>query len=138
MMLAALLAGLSVLGWSVLPRPVAQPGSTVPGAEKFSEANLAMHRAAKQPVFLYFTADWCLTCKVNESAAIERAETIAHFKARGIKVMVGDWSRNDPAITRFLEAHGRSGVPLYLFYPAGGGEPTVLPQILTPSIMGTL
>jgi len=53
-------------------------------------------------------------------------------------VMVGDWTRGDPAISRFLSAHGRSGVPFYLFYPAGGGEPRELPQILTPGLLAGL
>ena len=81
-------------------------------------------------MFLYFTADWCLTCKVNEKAALEQEEVTEAFRARGIQVMVGDWTRGDEAIGRFLERHGRSGVPVYLFYPAAR-EPEILPQILT-------
>ncbi|MGQ0559214.1 MAG: thioredoxin family protein, partial [Sphingosinicella sp.] len=88
-------------------------------------------RAAGTPVFLYFTADWCLTCKVNERAAIAQAEVQAAFRARGIHVLAGDWTGGDPAIGRFLEGHGRSGVPLYLYYPRGQGEPEIQPQILT-------
>jgi thiol:disulfide interchange protein len=88
-------------------------------------------------VFLYFTADWCLTCKVNERAAIERAEVAQAFRDKKIAVMVGDWTRGDPVIGRFLAAHGRSGVPLYLFYPKGGG-PQLLPQILTPGRLTAL
>ncbi len=135
-LLAVAMAGLAVAGWPLLPKPTTQ--NVIAGAMPFNETGLAMEIAAKRPVFLYFTADWCLTCKVNEAAAIDRAETIAHFKARGITVMVGDWSRNDPAITRFLEGQGRSGVPLYLFYPAGGGEAQVLPQVLTPAMLTAL
>jgi thiol:disulfide interchange protein len=88
-------------------------------------------RAGRTPVFVYFTADWCLTCKVNERGAMASAAVAEAFRERGIRVLAGDWTRGDPAIGRFLEAHGRSGVPLYLFYPRGGGEPEVLPQILT-------
>jgi thiol:disulfide interchange protein len=108
------------------------------GADYFDEARLASLRAEGRPVFLYFTADWCLTCKVNEKAAIERAEVKQAFDAKKVAVMVGDWTRGDPAISRFLEAHGRSGVPLYLYYPAGGGEPRELPQVLTPGLLAGL
>ena len=98
--------------------------------EPFSETRLAQLRAAGTPVFLYFTADWCLTCKVNERAAIAQSEVAVSFRARGIRVMAGDWTRGDAAIGRFLARHGRSGVPLYLYY-APGRQPEILPQILT-------
>ncbi len=104
----------------------------------FSEEKLAALRNEGTPVFLYFTADWCLTCKVNEKAAIERSEVAEAFKAAGVTVMVGDWTRGDPTIGRFLERHGRSGVPLYLCYPKGGGEPQTLPQLLTPDMLTAL
>ncbi|HET9459561.1 MAG TPA: thioredoxin family protein, partial [Sphingomicrobium sp.] len=87
------------------------------------------------PVFVYFTADWCLTCKVNEAAAIDRESVRDAFKARGVKVLAGDWTNGDPAITRFLEARGRAGVPLYLWYEPGKTEPEELPQLLTASVL---
>jgi len=99
-------------------------------AEPFSEARLARLRAGGVPVFVYFTADWCLTCKVNERAVIGQTEVAAAFRARGVRVLVGDWTSGDAAIGRFLERHGRSGVPLYLWY-APGRDAEVLPQILT-------
>jgi thiol:disulfide interchange protein len=83
-------------------------------------------------VFVYFTADWCLTCKANEVAAIDRDEVRDAFKKSGVKVLAGDWTNGDPEITRFLESRGRAGVPLYLWY-APGNPPEELPQILTPS-----
>ncbi|WP_327751780.1 protein-disulfide reductase DsbD domain-containing protein [Sphingobium sp. SJ10-10] len=103
----------------------------------FDEARLASLRAARKPVFLYFTADWCLTCKANEAAAIDRSETRAAFGKAGVTVMVGDWTNADPAITRFLEGQGRSGVPLYLWY-APGREAQTLPQLLTPATLTAL
>src|SRR3546814_272993 len=105
--------------------------------EAFSEARLAALRAEGRPVFLYFTADWCLTCKANEAAAIDRAEVRDAFARKRVAMLVGDWTNADPEISRFLERHGRSGVPLYLWY-APGQEARVLPQILTPSLLATL
>jgi thiol:disulfide interchange protein/DsbC/DsbD-like thiol-disulfide interchange protein len=121
----------------ILPRyPVAtntaQAG--VLQAAPYSEAKLAQYRASGQPVFVYFTADWCVTCKVNEAAALNRPATAEAFQKAGVKVLVGDFTRRDPAIARALEAQGRSGVPLYLYY-AKGGKAQVLPQVLTPQIL---
>jgi DsbC/DsbD-like thiol-disulfide interchange protein/cytochrome c biogenesis protein CcdA len=123
---------------ALLPKPSASVSSVGGNSESFSEARLDALRKEGRPVFVYFTADWCLTCKVNEKVAIERAEVIAAFKNAEVATLVGDWTRGDPAIGRFLAAHRRSGVPYYLFYPAGGEEPRELPQILTPSILLTL
>ncbi len=126
-------------GAFALPKGGAQPATAVGESASanmpFDEAKLAALRAEGRPVFLYFTADWCVTCKVNEKAAIERAETVDAFKAKNVAVMVGDWTNADATITRFLNARGVSGVPLYLYYPKGGGEPQTLPQVLT---VGTL
>ncbi|MFN5783249.1 MAG: thioredoxin family protein, partial [Novosphingobium sp.] len=101
-------------------------------AQPFSEDALAKARASGKPVFLYMTADWCLSCKVNERVAIEREPTRDAFKQAGVIVLRGDWTRRDPGITRFLTAQGAAGIPLYLWYPAGGGTPRQLPQVLGP------
>jgi len=90
--------------------------------------------AAGHSAFVYFTADWCLTCKANEAAAIDRDEVRKAFYGGGVAVLAGDWTNGDPAITRFLESHGRAGVPLYLWY-SPGKPPEELPQILTPSML---
>lgn len=100
----------------------------------FDEAKLASLREGDKPVFVYFSADWCVTCKVNEQVAIDRAETQAAFAQAGVKVMRGDWTNGDAKITAFLAEHGRSGVPLYLWYTPGQPEPVVLPQVLTPGV----
>jgi thiol:disulfide interchange protein len=116
--------------WQVPARPT-QPAK-IAGAATWSEARVADYVGQGHPVFVYFTADWCLTCKANEAAAIDRGEVREAFKRRGVKVVAGDWTSGDPAITRFLEAHGRAGVPYYLWY-APGKAPEELPQVLTPS-----
>ncbi|MBY8822495.1 protein-disulfide reductase DsbD family protein [Sphingomonas colocasiae] len=125
----------------VLPRQPAQASTAEAGgilaAEPFSETRLAALQKEGRPIFVYFTADWCLTCKVNEKGAIERAEVADAFKAKQVAVLVGDWTDGDPAIGRFIESHGRSGVPLYLFYQPGAA-PRILPQVLTPSTLTAL
>ncbi|WP_120077996.1 protein-disulfide reductase DsbD family protein [Aurantiacibacter odishensis] len=103
----------------------------------YSEAALAEARASGAPVFLWFTADWCLTCKVNEQVAIEREATREAFEDAGVVAMRGDWTRRDPEITRYLEQWGAAGVPLYVWYPAGG-EGEQLPQVLTPAMLADL
>ncbi len=86
-------------------------------------------------MFVWFTADWCVTCKVNESVAIEREATREAFEEAGVVAMRGDWTRADPAISRYLEQWGAAGVPLYVWYPAGRGEGEQLPQVLTPDLL---
>jgi thiol:disulfide interchange protein len=115
---------------------IGQPVGTIVADNAFSEARLAAAIAARKPVFLYFTADWCLTCKVNERAAI--APAADDLRRAGVTTMVGDWTRGDPAITAFLAKHGRAGVPLYLYYAPGQAEPRVLPQVLTPGMLAAL
>ncbi len=107
------------------------------GARPFTEAALDAARAAHKPVFAYFTADWCLSCKVNEHVAIETQQTADAFRKAGVVVLVGDWTRRDPAITRFLTGAGAAGVPLYLWYPADG-DAQKLPQVMTPSSLAAL
>jgi thiol:disulfide interchange protein len=110
--------------------PAAAKTEGVLKSEPFSEAKLAALRSEQKPVFVYFTADWCITCKVNEKGVLSRADVAQAFEERQIAVLAGDWTRGDAAIGQFLNKHGRSGVPLYLYY-APGQEPKILPQILT-------
>jgi DsbC/DsbD-like thiol-disulfide interchange protein/cytochrome c biogenesis protein CcdA len=119
------------------PAATAEVSTSGLGAEPFSEARLAQLRAERAPVFVYFTADWCLTCKVNEHGALASDEVIGAFRRRGVRVLEGDWTLGDPALGHFIEAQGRSGVPLYLYYPPGG-EAQVLPQILSAAALTEL
>ena len=120
----------------LVPTAAAEPAiattQSVLRSEPFSEARLAALQQEGRPVFAYFTADWCVTCKVNEKGALEREQVAEAFDQAQVAVLVGDWTRGDAAIGRFLEKHGRSGVPLYLYFAPG--EPVeILPQVLTPS-----
>ncbi|MGI8943810.1 MAG: protein-disulfide reductase DsbD family protein [Qipengyuania sp.] len=122
--------------YSFTPRVVEEADSILEPVP-FSDAELAVARAQGRPVFMWFTADWCVTCKLNESVAIEREGTRHAFEEAGVIAMRGDWTRRDEEITRFLTRQGVAGVPLYLWYPAGG-KPQKLPQVLTPQLLETL
>ncbi|HEY6662296.1 MAG TPA: protein-disulfide reductase DsbD domain-containing protein [Sphingomicrobium sp.] len=117
-----------------LPVQPAESSQTGAGVEQWSEDRVGTFVAQGKPLFVYFTADWCLTCKVNEAGAIDRPEVRAAFDKAGVKVLAGDWTNGDPAITRFLESRGRAGVPFYLWY-APGKPPEELPQVLTPGML---
>ena len=132
---AALVAVL-VLGTALLPRPEAQAATeeSLLDPLDYSEAALAEARASGRPVFVWFTADWCVTCKVNEGVAIEREATRAAFAEAGVVAMRGDWTQPDEEISRMLTQQGAAGVPLYLWY-APGGEAEQLPQVLTPDLL---
>ncbi|MBR0673176.1 thioredoxin family protein, partial [Neoroseomonas soli] len=114
------------------PAAAAEPG---PGAEAWSESRVAALRAEGHAVFVNATAAWCITCQVNERVALRSEAVRAAFAARSVAYLKADWTGGDPAIGALLRAHGRDGVPLYLLYPAGGGAPEVLPQILTEGIV---
>ncbi|MBX9815865.1 MAG: thioredoxin family protein, partial [Sphingomonas sp.] len=134
--LAALVALAAVTGataWAV--KPEAKAAVARADTQSFSEERLATLRANRTPVFVYFTADWCLTCKVNERVAIDTAPVRAAFARHKVATLVGDWTSGDAKLGRFIEAHNRAGVPLYLYYPVGASEPEVLPQVLTPDLL---
>ncbi|PKM12670.1 MAG: thiol:disulfide interchange protein [Gammaproteobacteria bacterium HGW-Gammaproteobacteria-3] len=104
--------------------------------EPYSALRLAELRAEGKPVFLNFTAAWCISCLVNERVALSQASVIDAFEQSGITYLKGDWTNRDAEITKILAEFGRSGVPLYVYYPAGiDAEPEVLPQLLTPEIV---
>ncbi|MEP4785195.1 MAG: thioredoxin family protein, partial [Erythrobacter sp.] len=102
--------------------------------QEFSAETLAKARASGKPVFLWFTADWCVTCKVNEAAAIERKDVRAAFEKAGVITIVGDWTQRDEAIGMFIAEQGAAGVPLYLWYE-GEAKAEQLPQVLTPDML---
>lgn len=130
-------AAIPVIALGVVAAPVAATGAAVVdtlGSQPFAESRLDALRREGKPVFVYFTADWCLTCKVNEATTLDTPAVAKAFAAGQVSVLRGDWTRQDPAISRFLKARGRAGVPLYLWYPAGS-EASELPQVLTPDLL---
>ena len=106
------------------------PTSALP-SQPWSPDTLQAARAQGRPVLVNFTADWCVTCKINERTALSSPAARRALEAAGAVYLVGDWTRRDDAITAELRRHGRSGVPLYLLYSPGAAEPRVLPQLLT-------
>jgi len=86
-------------------------------------------------VFINLTADWCITCLVNERVALSSDNVVQLMRNNNITYLKGDWTNSDPQITELLGRFNRSGVPLYLLYPHGQGEVQILPQILTESMV---
>ncbi|MEP0393451.1 MAG: thioredoxin family protein [Erythrobacter sp.] len=127
-----------IFGAFALPYAYAPPERDLSASllepQAFSRATLAEARASGQPVFVWFTADWCVTCKVNESVAIEREATAEAFEQAGVIAIVGDWTVRDEEITMFLTEQGAAGVPLYLWYEPGQ-EAEQLPQVLTSEML---
>jgi thiol:disulfide interchange protein DsbD len=91
--------------------------------------------AEGKPVFVDFTAAWCLTCQVNKRTVLHRESIENAFRDKGVELLVADWTNQDPAIARQLEALNRSGVPVYALYKAGAKTPELLPELLTEGIV---
>jgi len=108
--------------------------------EPWSQAAVDKYRAAGRPVFVDFTASWCLSCQVNERVALRTPEVDAAFRKANVALLKADWTERDDAISQALTALGRSGVPAYVLYSsnssAGSGDtPVLLPEALTPGIV---
>lgn len=102
--------------------------------QPYSPELLASLRAEGKSVFVNLTADWCLTCLANERFALNTDEVDALFNELQVVTLKGDWTNTDPQITQLLNEYGRSGVPLYLWFPGGqSGKAEILPQLLTPA-----
>lgn len=100
--------------------------------EPWSPERLAELRAEGRPVLVNMTAAWCITCLANERVALSSPAFRRSLSENGIAYLKGDWTQRDERITRYLAQFGRNGVPVYALYPSGGGQPELLPQILTP------
>jgi len=113
--------------------PVPTSATSIVAEFEWSVEEVERRHEEGKPIFAYFTADWCVSCKYNEQFALKTNRVQRHFEENEFIVFVGDWTSYDADIKRELEKHGRAGVPLYLYYEPGGNinEPTVLPAILT-------
>ncbi len=131
---AALAAALLCVPASVglRPAPAARGGEPEDAWVPYAAAALAAERAAGRPAFVSFTADWCITCKLNERVVLRDQRILEELAVRDFALFRADWTRRDAAIRAELARFGRAGVPLYLVYPAGeGGEPELLPELLS-------
>jgi len=99
--------------------------------QPYSPEALDSARAEGRPILVNMTAAWCITCLANEKVVLSSDAVSGAVADLGITAFKGDWTNQDPEISALLARHGRTSVPLYLLYPAGGGEPQILPQILT-------
>ena len=111
-----------------------QPDAAVQAADAWSPQAVENALKAGKPVFVDFTASWCVTCQANKIAVLDREDIREAFKQHGVVFLVADWTNQNPDITQALESFGRSGVPLYILY-SPDGKTTVLPELLTKNIV---
>jgi thiol:disulfide interchange protein/DsbC/DsbD-like thiol-disulfide interchange protein len=131
-------AGALVVAARIPLAPVAEDAAQQgagPQSAPWSSAAVEAALAQGRPVLVNFTADWCVTCKINERTSLTSAGVAAALERSNAVYLVGDWTRRDDAITAELQRHGRSGVPLYLLYSPGSAEPRILPQLLTEGVV---
>jgi thiol:disulfide interchange protein DsbD len=138
--LAAILAASGIaLAWpGPHGAPAADPLAARPGElpwQAWSPEKVRALTAAGTPVFVDFTAAWCVTCQVNKRIALHNAEVVSAFAGRGIAALKADWTRQDPRITAALAELGRNAVPVYALYLPGEESPRLLPEVLTPSLV---
>lgn len=132
--LASVLAALTI-PFNLLPysaHEVANDGTWQP----YQQTEFAVQQTSGRPILVNLTADWCITCLANERAVLDRDSTKEAFERLNVLTLKGDWTRYNAEITTLLNKYGRSGVPLYLVFPASGqGEPRILPQILSSDLL---
>jgi len=113
----------------------ASGGVSFEGWERFSRERMDQAVAEGKPVFVDFTAAWCITCLVNERVALDTSASRRAFEQAGVVKLKGDWTNRDPEITSSLRELGRAGVPLYLLWAPGADRPKILPQVLTEAMI---
>jgi thiol:disulfide interchange protein len=119
-----------------LALPLRKPAVETLAWQPYTEANFAAARASGKPVFIDFTAAWCLSCQVNEKAVLKSADVEAALEKNHVQLLKADWTQYDPVITRELAAVSRSGVPTYVIYPPGKvSNADVLPEFLTKDVV---
>lgn len=130
------IALLTVLIAILLPYQLLQKKPDDSRWQTYSPELLNELRAQGRPVFIDLTADWCLTCLANERVTLSKADVLAMFDSQQVATLKGDMTNPDPKISALLAEYGRSGVPLYLWFPANRpGKADILPQLLSPGIV---
>jgi thiol:disulfide interchange protein len=128
-----------IYGVTTLAGPVSAAGGAAEPAgsrwEAWSQAAVDKYRAEGRPVFVDFTASWCLSCQVNERVALRTSAVDDAFKQHNVALLKADWTSHDDAIAQVLASYGRSGVPAYALYSSNQGAPVLLPEVLTPGIV---
>jgi thiol:disulfide interchange protein/DsbC/DsbD-like thiol-disulfide interchange protein len=138
--LAALfaVAGLVIAWPSGTPKTAAEAESARSGElawQAWSPEKVREITASGKPVFVDFTAAWCVTCQVNKRVALHNAAVVKEFASRGVVTLKADWTRQDPRITQALSDLGRNAVPVYALYAPGDEPPRLLPEVLSPSLV---
>ena len=122
-------------GKLIVPAAASADGASAGGWQPWSAAEVTRYESQGRPVFVDFTASWCLSCQVNERIALGQPEVKKAFADANVVLMRADWTRYDDSITRALNSLGRSGVPTYALYVPGESQPRLLPEVLTPGIV---
>jgi thiol:disulfide interchange protein DsbD len=133
--LIAVVGVASVAPQRLAATPEASPVAAATGWLPWSADAVARYQSQGRPVFVDFTANWCLSCQVNERVAFSSPAVQKAFADTNVVLMRADWTRYDDSITQALNSLGRSGVPTYALYVPGESKPRVLPEVLTPGIV---
>ena len=136
---AALFALLGMwIAWPHVKAPGAVSAEAKPGEmpwQEWSPERVSQLTAAGTPVFVDFTASWCVTCQVNKRVALNNARVVQAFAEKGVAPLKADWTANDPRITATLAGLGRNAIPVYALYLPGEEQPRLLPELLTPTLV---
>ena len=123
------------LGWVIFNQLRPQPASSALSWEPYTPAKVDAALAENRPVFVNFTAKWCLVCLLNDKTSLSSAAFYDTVRSQNIRLFKADWTSRSEGIRLALQNYGRNSIPLYVYYPAGQKQPVLLPQILTPEIL---